>query len=84
MPDSASASPPRRWRLIGAGLFLAGALSGGLVGGVAGYVINDLTSKENPEVMAEIEEEQQVQEDLEAFLNELGQAPPPAGSADTP
>lgn len=59
--------------------FAAGAVLGGLVGGVAGYVLNDLTSRENPEVMAEIEAEQQLQDDFEAFLDQLA-ATPPAGS----
>ena len=43
--------------------------------GIAGYVINDLTSRENPEVAADIQEQQQVQQNLDDFLQQL---PPPA------
>jgi gas vesicle protein len=52
-------------------IFAAGALAGGLVGGVAGYVINDLTSQENPEVVAEQQADAARQAELEAFLNGL-------------
>jgi gas vesicle protein len=52
-------------------IFLAGSIVGGLVGGVAGYVINDLTSQENPEVVAQQEADAARQAELEAFLNGL-------------
>lgn len=51
--------------------FVAGSFFGGLVGGVAGYVINDLTSQENEEVVAEIRETEERQASLDDFLNNL-------------
>lgn len=59
--------------------FAAGAVVGGLGGGVAGYVINDLTSQQNPVVVEQIEAHQQQQADMEAFLNSL---PAPDAAAD--
>ncbi len=63
-------------------IFFAGAVLGGLIGGVAGYVINDLTERENPEVIQEIEAEQAQQEEFEDFLDQLAATPPP--SSNTP
>lgn len=64
-------------------LFLViGLAIGGLLGGVGGYVINDLTSQENEEVMAEIEEEQQTQEELDDLFNEIGAQPRAAAPAE--
>lgn len=65
-------------------IFVAGAFLGGLFGGVAGYVINDLTERENPEVIQEIQAEQAQQEDFEDFLDQLAAAPPGGAAAPTP
>ena len=46
-------------------VFVLGLAVGGLFGGIAGYVINDLTSKENEEVIAEIEDNEARQQSLE-------------------
>lgn len=64
--------PARRPLLLGLAI---GGLVGGLVGGIAGYVINDLTSRENPEVAAQIRQEQQVQANLDDFFDQLAAAP---------
>jgi gas vesicle protein len=58
--------------------FAAGALVGGIVGGIAGYVINDLTSIENEEVVAQQQADAARQADFEAFLS--GLPAPAAGS----
>ncbi|MCB9531184.1 MAG: hypothetical protein H6700_05420 [Myxococcales bacterium] len=68
------ATTPTRFPAFARGLVL-GLAVGGLCGGIAGYVINDLTSRENPEVAADIQEQQQVQQNLDDFLQQL---PPPA------
>lgn len=52
-------------------VFVAGLGLGGLFGGIGGYVINDLTSKQNPEVVQQMQEEEALQEDLDDFLNQL-------------
>jgi gas vesicle protein len=62
--------------------FIVGVLLGGLVGGIAGYVINDLTSQENEEVVAEMEEAEAQQASFEDFLNNL--PAPDATPAATP
>ena len=46
-------------------IFAIGFALGGLFGGIGGYVINDLTSRENPEVV------QQMQDDARHALREL-------------
>lgn len=61
--------------------FVAGLAVGGLLGGIAGFVINDLSEKEDPEAMQEIEEAEQVQEDLDDFFDSLGTPPPPSAGA---
>jgi gas vesicle protein len=65
--------------------FLAGLVLGGLIGVVAGYVINDLTSKENPEVVEQMREEEQRQDDIDNLLDQLGsQSPDGASNPPTP
>ncbi|MFT6399182.1 MAG: hypothetical protein ACJAYU_003947 [Bradymonadia bacterium] len=62
-------------------IFIAGCFIGGLIGGVTGYVINDLTDRDNPEVMQEIEAEQAQQDEFEDFLDQLAATPPPTATA---
>lgn len=47
------------------------AAGSGLVGGIVGYVVNDLTEKENAEVMTQIRQEQQLQQNLDDFFDQL-------------
>ncbi len=56
--------------------FVAGLAVGGLLGGIGGFVVNDLSEREDPEAMQQIEEAEQVQEDLDDFFDSLGSAPP--------
>lgn len=55
--------------------FVIGLAVGGLFGGIAGFVVNDLSEREDPEAMQQIEEAEQVQEDLDDFFNSLGSTP---------
>lgn len=53
-------------------------VAGGLVGGIAGFFAGGFwyeANAVNPEVAAQIAEEQQTQEDFEAFLQQLGSQP---------
>lgn len=63
---------------------LVGGLVGGVIGGIAGYVINDLTSVENPEVVQQIQETQALQQNFDDFLNNLPAPDATAGSGATP
>lgn len=64
--------------------FVAGLAIGGLLGGIGGYVVNDLTSKENPEVMEEIRQTQQTQQELDQLFDDLGSSPPAGNAAPAP
>lgn len=61
--------------------FIGGLCIGGLAGGVGGYVINDLTSVENEEVVQQIEETHQTQDELDDLFNDLGSQPPAANAS---
>jgi hypothetical protein len=69
-------SSPKRSFVFG---LLAGLVVGGGAGLIGGYVINDLTSQENPEVVQQIEATEARQADFEAFLQ--GLPAPDAGAA---
>ena len=59
-------------------IFIFGFGAVGVTGGVAGYVVNDLTSQENPKVMEEIRAEEAQQDEFEDFLEGLAAEPPPS------
>lgn len=62
--------------------FFIGLAIGGLLGGIGGYVANDLTSRENAEVVEEMRQEEQLQLDLDSALQQLGAEPVPMESPD--
>jgi hypothetical protein len=55
---------------------LVGFFAGAPVWGVAGYVVNDLTSKVNPAKEAVINKAEQAQQDLDALFKQLATQPP--------
>lgn len=62
--------------------FFIGLVVGGLIGGIGGYVVNDLTSRENPEVVEEMRQDEQRQIDLDNALQQLGSEPAPMVNPD--
>lgn len=61
-----------------------GFIIGGLLGGVGGYIVNDLTSRENPEVVEQMRQEQQRQENIDNLLKEIGSQPAGSSSPEKP
>lgn len=54
--------------------FFVGLLVGLGLGVLGGYILNDLTSRENPEVVEQMREEEQVQQNIDDLLRQT--APP--------
>lgn len=71
MSEQTSKPPIKTLALV----FAAGAVAGGVVGAGAGAFWVQANA-ENPEVVAEIEADEQLQDDFEAYLEALAEQPP--------